>query len=246
MNFKNQGQTLAVILDKNKQTSKTVSLDDKIKDFEELDLKDDFQFQQIPNQNRERDVLYISGKSGSGKSYYALQFLKQYKKLYPKRPIYLFSYLDQDDTLDEFKQLKRIDIYHKEFLTEEMQIDELKESCVIFDDIDNIEEKKLKLKVFSLLSKLLTMGRHSKTTVLFCNHEPNDRDKTKSILSECDTLTIFPRNLGKRKMKYLLENYFGLDKTEIEKLSKLDSRWVTIYKTTYPNVVMSQTSIYTL
>jgi hypothetical protein len=114
------------------------------------------------------------------------------------------------------------------------------------DDIDSVKDKKLKEYLLNLLSKLLTMGRHSKTTVLYCSHQPYEGQKTQDILNECDSLTIFPRTLGKRKVRYLLENYFGLENDEIKKLVELDSRWVCFLKSCYPNIVMSQNKIYTL
>jgi hypothetical protein len=92
--------------------------------FSEMDLQDGFQFQQVPNLSKERDVLFIAGKSDSGKSYYGREYLKQYAKLFPKRPIYLISYLPKDETLDEFKKISRIDIYDKEFMKEELGIDD--------------------------------------------------------------------------------------------------------------------------
>jgi len=51
--------------------------------------------------------------------------------------------------------------------------------------------------------------------------------------------------MGNRKLKYLLEEYFGFDKQQIQKINSLKSRWTTIYKT-YPKVIMSQYDIYVL
>ena len=43
----------------------------------------------------------------------------------------------------------------KTFLTETIETADLKDSLVIFDDVDCIGDKKIKAKVFSLLRKLL-------------------------------------------------------------------------------------------
>lgn len=80
-------------------------------------------------------------------------------------------------------------------MSEELGINDFEETCVIFDNIDSVKEKKLRDYLQNLLSKLLTMGRHSKTTVIYCSHQPYDGNRTKEILNECDTLTIFPRTL---------------------------------------------------
>ena len=40
--------------------------------------------------------------------------------MHPKNPIYLFSYLDEDETIDEIKKINRFDIHDKEFIDEEL------------------------------------------------------------------------------------------------------------------------------
>ncbi len=61
--------------------------------------------------------------------------------MYPKRPIYLISYLPKDETLDEFKKIIRIDIFNEEFVKDEIGIENFEESCVIMDDIDSVKDK---------------------------------------------------------------------------------------------------------
>ena len=46
-------------------------------------------------------------------------------------------------------------------------------------------------------------------------------------------------------MKYLLDQYLGLDKEQIKRIKKLDSRWVTIMKS-YPMIVLSEKEAYVL
>jgi ABC-type dipeptide/oligopeptide/nickel transport system ATPase component len=53
--------------------------------FEDLNLSEGFQFQIIPDMNKEREILYIAGSSGSGKSYFCKEYLKEYIKLHPKK-----------------------------------------------------------------------------------------------------------------------------------------------------------------
>ncbi len=69
-------------------------------------------------------------------------------------------------------------------------------SMVIFDDIDCIPDKKLKLKVFNILQQILQIGRHDDITVCFAAHEVPNRNETKAILSECHSITIFPKTNG--------------------------------------------------
>jgi len=71
----------------------------------------------VPDKTRERDILYVTGRSGSGKSYYSADFIKQYIKMHPKKGVYLISSLMKDKCLDKIKQLKRVKIKTPEFLS---------------------------------------------------------------------------------------------------------------------------------
>jgi hypothetical protein len=211
--------------------------------FNTFKTKGDQQLEHAVDKETERQILYISASSGAGKSYYALGFAQNYHKAYPKRPIYLFSYLDQCDTLDKCKSIRRVRIKEENFLTEQIEAIDLKESLVIFDDCDCISDKPTKKKVFEILKKILETGRHFKTSVIFTSHTACNGAETKTILNEATSLTIFPRTLGNKNLKYLLESYFGLDKHEIAKIKSLPSRWVTLTKS-YPPVVFTQTECY--
>ena len=92
---------------------------------------------------------------------------------------------------------------------------------------------------------LLETGRHSHTSVILTYHLPTNGLETRRILNETNSVTIFPANCGGRAMKYLLENYFGMNKDDIKRVKKLPSRWVTIIKS-YPNVVLYEKGAYIL
>jgi hypothetical protein len=211
--------------------------------FNTFKPKGDVKLEHAINKETERQILYISASSGAGKSHYALGFAQSYHKAYPKRPIYLFSYLDQCDTLDKCKAIRRVKIKEDNFLTEQIEAIDLKESLVIFDDCDCISDKPTKKKVFEILKKILETGRHFKTSVIFTSHTACNGNETKTILNEASSLTIFPKTMGNKNLKYLLESYFGLDKHEIAKIKTLPSRWVTLTKT-YPPVVFCENDVY--
>lgn len=251
MNFENIGQPVAKITfqgDKKKDRTLFVDKDDPNVNerFIELNmLKPKETVQHIPNKKRERDVLYISGQSGSGKSYYTMKYANEYRKMYPKNPIYLFSSLNEDkSSIDKVKDLKRIKLT-PELLTTDLKTSDFKDSLVIFDDTDVIRDKAMRLKVLSVLNMLLETGRHSRTSVILTYHLPTNGLETRRILNEAHSVTIFPANCGGRAMKYLLENYFGMSKEDIKKVKKLPSRWVTLLKT-YPNVVLYEKGAYVL
>jgi len=204
-----------------------------------LKLREGLTFQHVPDKTRERDVLYITAPSGSGKSYYAREYLKAYHKSFPKRDIYIFSSLDNDTTLDALKYLKRIKIKSDAFLNEELTCDDFKDSLCIFDDVDVISNKQVKKKVLTLLNNLLETGRHANCSVIYTTHVANAGHETKRILGEATSVTIFPLTMGNRALQYLLETSFGFDKKEVAECRRIIGRWLTIYKS-YPQVLMTE------
>jgi hypothetical protein len=219
--------------------------DNKVNCFTEMEITDGHKFVHIPNQNNDRDVIYVAGQSGSGKSYYIKQYTLQYIKMYPKRPIYLFSYLKEDETLDSVKKIQRINIYDNDFMRSNLTSDDFKDCLVIYDDIDCIPNKKLKEKVMNLLQQCLQIGRHSGTNVCYACHQVCNGHETKSILNECTSITFFPLSMGNKKLSNLLDDYFGFDKEQIQKVKDIDSRACTIFKC-YPKIVMAEHDIYIL
>ena len=158
-------------------------------------------------------TLFVAGESGSGKSYFIREYAKRYKSMFPRNPIFLISYLEQDDTLDAYKQIIRINAFTEEFLEECMDIDieaEFGDSLVIFDDVDCVVNKKTSEKIYGLLNKMLRIGRHFGTSIAYLGHELYHSSELKSILNESMTVTFFPRFLNYKKMKYLLVSCFGI------------------------------------
>jgi hypothetical protein len=247
MNFEDYGDKIATI--KNPRTKKppTISVDDG-KDarcsFNELVLDGDETFQQIPNTTKERQILYVTGASGSGKSYYCKQYCDEFRKMFPKRHIFLFSSVGDDSSIDKVKGLKRIPL-NKDLVEDDLKAEDFKDSLVIFDDTDCITDKPIKIKVAGILNSILETGRHYNVYCLYTSHLACAGNDTKRILNEAHSITFFPKNSGGRTLKYLLESYLGLDKDQMKKIKKLDGRWVTILKT-YPMVVMAEKEIYVL
>ena len=108
--------------------------------------------------------------------------------------------------------------------------------------MDCVEDKKIKNKVLLFFKQLLQIGRRFHTTVIWACHEIVAGYETKCILGECHSITFFPRTIG---AKYVCDSYLGMEKAEIEKIKKLESRAVTILKL-YPKVVVSEKEIFIL
>ena len=217
----------------NPQTDKT---------FCNLHLPEDAKFQIVPDTNKERDILYITGASGSGKTTFTAGYLEQYKKKFPKNPIYIFSALKEDETLDKIKGVKRIKI-GANLLSDPIDIDDLKDSCCVFDDIDVIGDKKHREAVYKVLNSILETGRHTKTSCINTNHLPTNKGETRRILNEAHVVVYFPHSGSVRGINYLLQDYVGLSKEEISYIKKQNSRWACIYKN-FPQIIMLEKQMF--
>jgi signal recognition particle GTPase len=82
--------------------------------------------------------------------------------------------------------------------------------------------------------------------ILFSNkpsaHQANNYAQTRTILNECMSITIFPAMTTRYSLNYLLSKYFGFDKNQINKICKLPSRWVTIFKS--PPLILYSSGAY--
>ena len=203
--------------------------------FLKLELDEPNKFEPSLNKNIERTVTYVSGQSGSGKSYYTGQLLKKYKKLHPKNEIYIFSSVDADKSLDVVKP-KRIKL--DDLATEDLQCEDFENSLVVLDDCDCISNKLIKNKIQAIQHLLLEKGRHTKTSVIVTSHITCAGNETKRILNEAHSIVVFPTNMNNRSMKYLFDSYLGMDKHQIKYIRGLKTRAFTILKS-YPSLVIS-------
>ena len=210
-----------------------------IKEFKQLNISKDSKLQHTISPNTERQILHITGCSGSGKSTYTRKYLEQYKKQYKNNPIYLFSSLKEDKSLDAIKP-KRI-IIDESLVTDPIDIEELADSCCIFDDIDVINPEKLKKAVYALLNKVLEIGRHHNITAVVTAHLPSNGHETRRILSESSSNTYFPHSTP-GKIKDMLKNHVGIDRDTFRKFKKLNSRYITIFRH-YPQLYLSENSV---
>jgi hypothetical protein len=161
--------------------------------------------------------------------------------MYPDNPIYCFSALKDDESLDVVKP-ERIMI-DDTLWKSPIDVSEFKNSLVVLDDIDVISDKKQRDAVYSVMNQILEVGRHFKITCVITNHLPTAGKDTRRVLNECHSVTYFPHSGTARGIKYLLQEYLGIDKHQTKKIKGLKSRWATIFKN-YPNVIMCEKDIW--
>jgi len=188
----------------------------------------------IPN-SKARECSYVCGPSGSGKSTYISKYAKEYKKIFPKKKIYVFSRLENDETIDLLHPVRVI--IDDDLVNDPINPSELEDSLVIFDDTDTISDKNQYEAIRKLKEDLLETGRHNNIYVVISSHLMTNYKETRKILNECHNITFFPKAGNTQQINYCLKNYMGLNKKQIEEFLHLPSRWVTVYRH-YPQYIL--------
>jgi hypothetical protein len=199
--------------------------------------------EQHPNTSKDREVMMVAGPSGSGKSTYSAQYIKKYKRAFPKNEFVLFSRKPEDAILDELNPIRiKLD---QSLVDDPVTLEELKDTLVLFDDIDTIPEKDIKKAVKDIQNDILEVGRSYHITCICTSHQICNYNETRILLNECTQFVFFPRAGGTHHITRFLKVYAGLSKKEIQKILKLPSRWVLLNRT-YPNYIMYNQGCYAL
>lgn len=249
MNFSNDGPRIAIVkssndIKKKAAPSLSISYDADLPNISYTDyltLPANYHFQTVPISTKERTTLYITGRNGSGKSYYIRHYITEYIKLKPNAIVRLFSSKNEDENLDDLKFIKRIAM-DESIYEDPINYEELAESMVIFDDVDCLPSK-IKKAVYHLRDTILKNGRSYKIDCIITNHDSCGKEQ-KACLGECDLFVFFPMNYN-RFLKYFLENYIGLTSKEIDELRKIKTRAVTYVSCTMPNVFITEKEAFT-
>ncbi len=199
---------------------------------------DSGQFNILPSEKSER--IFIAGSSGSGKSTLASMYILEYKLMFPKNKIFLFSTHDGEKAYQIHKGIIQIKL-NNEILNENITLKDLQNSLCIFDDADNLQSKSIQHYINQLNSDLIANGRKYNIHVLTLCHQLMDYSKTRLLLIEANKVIFFLHN-GKYHIQRYLKVYAGLDQNQIRQIMRLKSRWVCL-NTGFPNYYISQHEI---
>lgn len=101
-------------------------------------------FEPVPDIRRDRNIYYLGGCAGAGKSFLGEIIAKNYKRCFPNNDVVLFTgckdvqYL-RNDALANFDGI-RIIHFNEDFYHNPLKAEDFKNSLCIFDDIDTLHD----------------------------------------------------------------------------------------------------------
>ena len=194
---------------------------------------------------KERITMFIAGTQGCGKSYFISEFLDDYQLAHPERPVRLFTGLKEKDKhferhADRIVRARMRCKYLEEMDLETMRYNKKKQrtGCLlIFDDVDRIRDPEVKKMTYRILYDALCNGRdhetqegHADIDVVVTNHEINDYQNTKYILTECNYIVLFPYFTTAEQIERVLKK-IGVNKHLMKQIIKYQGRALIIHRT---------------
>jgi hypothetical protein len=214
----------------------------------ELDLPANYYLKQmhIEVPGSERSTFYIPARSNSGKTTWIANYLDDYLDQFPNNEIYLFSGVPKDEpAFERFgKKVTVMDLeYFKENpITKAEELSDFKDSMCIFDDINSIPDLRTKKSVITLRDVILQCGRHENVSCMVTAHQALDRNLTSYPIKESDYFVTFPQ-ANKQQTRSLLTKYADFSKQDVDRVMKVNSRWVEISRNN-PTFVLYSSGAY--
>ena len=192
-----------------------------------------------------RDLFYLSGQSGCGKSTMIKMIATRYRALWPKRHIVLISKLDEDETLPTgvpplYVQRLMLDT----LVTTKVELPELQNVLLLVDDVEGLPKEQA-AAVQDLVDLVGNQGRHYSTSMVYASHMSTDYKRTRTLLMESQWYVFYPTATSASQLRHLLERYGGLDRAQVAAARKLPSRWVALRKI-YPPLILYDGGAYIL
>jgi hypothetical protein len=202
-----------------------------------IEAQPDEMIQLAPSIKDERSLIYVVGASGSGKSFWTTQYVKEYLKKLKKNKVHLISPITDDKNINSLNP-NRINPNTQAFLDDPPVCEDFKDSLLILDDVEAYDKKTLN-RVMTLVNSIATVGRHANVSLMFLAHTACNGHMSKLLLSECHAIVLFPANMSGKTSKYLLDNYFGFNKSQIQSIKNVNSRAIVIVKS-YPMIIVTE------
>lgn len=181
--------------------------------------------------------MYVSGSSGSGKSWLVSEMLRAYKRMYPDNRIHVFTALDEPDPAYErykdeldFNQVILNDAGIRTIAALGGDLSVLSESICVFDDFFRPDDKQATRMINDFKHAIFSRGRHHRIDIISIRHRACDAKESISELTLASYLILFAKTINPNQLANVLKNYVGIDEKEAPALRKLPGRWLMIRK----------------
>ena len=169
-------------------------------------------------EHNQRSATFVSGVSGSGKSRVGAALIRKLRWLRKDadRPVAVFSTtLINDPAYAKLKHIEFISLEDPRFL--EIEISELEDRIIVFDDHENLKNPKLAKYALDFIKDVLERTRKLGVDVIVINHMTQNYHATRNIIFECDTYYLNIAQNRNSSKKFLL-SYSELSKKDIREL----------------------------
>ena len=185
-----------------------------------------------------RDISYVSGAQGAGKSTYCRNYINDFIEMLPDKPIILMSRIEDDESFRDLiadGKMIPLDINDEDIVDNPIDAKtELSNSLCVFDDylqFDKAIQKSLQYTLKDILLNGRDQGNYGDDIYcLVTSHMISDYQKTREILNESSVIVMFPKAGQVYHITRCLKVYVGLSKNQIEKCLNLNTRWIALYK----------------
>ena len=172
---------------------------------------------------------FLAGGTLCGKSYLAGQILRDYNRQYPKSDVALFSWVEDDKAYDKVQNLNKIRV-DESILEDPIELDELADSCCVFDDTAHFGNKDLVKEIDRVQNSSVNAGRHKNIASVVIKQNLLDGAKTKQLLNSCFQIVVYPHSSGRYQAQQYMHRYMCFPKELIDRLLNLPTRFLIINK----------------
>ena len=195
----------------------------------------------------EREIVYITGASGSGKTYFANKYIMNYHKIYPENKLIYLSNndIDNDKSVEMphlYTVLKPDDLvnYMIDNYDEAKVMKTFSNSIILCDDLMNIHSTKHKnivQQVHKFIDRALELFRRINCSIVYIAHNETEYRLTRLLLTELTKYICFPSL--KLMTNRVLLNYHPIPRALLKEFSQVPNRHDFILIDTQKRYIMN-------
>lgn len=209
----------------------------------------DQSFMVLPFENK-RTKLFVAGPTGCGKTHFVMQFLDEYKKIFPENTAVIITADPDDPTIHNsgVEGIQVFDIKDPELRDDKSILDPsmFHDAIVFVDDVDFLSDKAVGKRLKNLTHDIIGVGRHFNSSIVQSKHILMNGHDTKFLLGESDYIVVFPRSGTTSFIDRFFRTYFSNLSNQIKKrIWESKSRWA-ILRLVFPQLVILENEIYML